>query len=59
MDWDLLALRLGVADGVSYCRWLIDCARYGSATRQDVTNAVRQARRDWLRGLFPEVEFSG
>jgi hypothetical protein len=66
VDWDGLAQQLadagkgkswwaGTPQGQSYYRWLIDCARYGSATRQDVTDAVRQARREWLQGLFPEV----
>jgi hypothetical protein len=69
IDWDELARRLAPSPGghvwymglprdVSYFRWLIDCARYGSPTRPDVALAVRRARRDWLQGLFPEVRLA-
>jgi hypothetical protein len=63
VDWDALARKLapqndwghGFNDR-AYFRWLIDCARYGSTTHAEVAQAVRQARRQWLQGLFPEVQ---
>ncbi len=55
VDWDALARRLKPRRDTAYHRWLIDCARVGSATRPDITAAVRRARRDWLRRLFPEA----
>jgi hypothetical protein len=58
VDWDAVARRLRPARDTAYHRWLIDCARVGSATRPDVVAAVRRARRDWLRRLFPEVDLA-
>jgi hypothetical protein len=37
-------------------RWLIDCARVGDSVRPEVTRAVAEARRDWLKELFPEAQ---
>jgi hypothetical protein len=37
-------------------RFQIECARYGSPTIPEVEAAVRDARRDWMKELFPEVE---
>ncbi len=68
IDWNTLAQRLAgeplralrpgqVLIGKSaYLRWLIDCARVGSPTRPEVTQAVSDARRKWLKQLFPELE---
>jgi hypothetical protein len=39
-------------------RFYIDCARFNSETVPAVTQAVREARRRWLQGLFPEVDLS-
>jgi hypothetical protein len=36
-------------------RWLIDCARVGDSVRPEVASAVSEARRDWLKELFPEA----
>ncbi len=40
---------------VSRCRWWIDCALAGADVPPEVNDAVREAHRDWLAGLFPEV----
>jgi hypothetical protein len=66
VDWNALARRLdrqmngdphGVAN-VARLRFWIDCARYGSSTVPEVTEAVTEARRQWLQGLFPEFDLS-
>jgi uncharacterized protein (TIGR02996 family) len=36
-------------------RWWIDCALLGSPVPADVADAVREANRHWLAGLFPEI----
>jgi hypothetical protein len=41
--------------GWTHMRWLIDCARLGSNTPPVVAEAVREARREWLEKLFPEL----
>ena len=58
VDWDALARRLAPHDS-RYYRWLIDCARFGSTTHEEVAAAVRRTRRNWLRGLFPEIHWPG
>lgn len=40
-------------------RYYVDCARFGADTIPEVVQAVRDARRNWLQGLFPEVDLSG
>jgi hypothetical protein len=37
-------------------RWYVDCARVGSSALPEVVEAVKRARRQWLQGLFPEVD---
>lgn len=39
----------------AYLRFLIECARFGSPTRRDVAEAVRDARQTWAAALFPEL----
>jgi hypothetical protein len=64
IDWDGLARKLSTPSplwpfgkqDVSYMRWLIDCARFGSGSKPRVVEEVREARRLWLRRLFPELE---
>jgi hypothetical protein len=41
---------------VNRTRWYIDCVRAGSDAPPDVVRAVREARRKWLAGLFPEMD---
>jgi hypothetical protein len=70
IDWDDLAVRLSGGEPLpprrrrkryslnrhaAYMRWLIDCARFGSSTQPEVAEAVREARREWLGKLFPEL----
>jgi hypothetical protein len=40
-------------------RFYVDCARVGSPTLPEVERAVREARRGWLQGLFPECDLTG
>jgi hypothetical protein len=64
IDWEALAVKLvglspqahGYFPAVSHMRWQIDCARYGSSTRDEVAQGVRTARRQWLQQLFPEFD---
>ena len=70
IDWDDVALRLSGATKTphpyydSYClsgeiariRFRIDCARFGSPTTPEVTEAVQRARREYAKKLFPELE---
>jgi hypothetical protein len=39
-------------------RFYVDCARVGSPTLPEVERAVREARRGWLQGLFPEYDLA-
>jgi hypothetical protein len=69
LDWDALAKELAESSqapapydyeylrgtSVSRHRWMIDCARYGSTVMPYVAQGVREARRAWLRQLFPEI----
>jgi hypothetical protein len=55
INWDGVARQLhGWGGGI--LRVEIDCARVGGEASPRVAAAVREARRKWLRGLFPEVE---
>jgi hypothetical protein len=64
-DWDELACRLAgvparkgqfdLPQPAPRYRWLIDCARFGAGAPPEVEAAVRDARRAWLAGLFPEL----
>jgi hypothetical protein len=67
IDWDDLAWEIvhpGKRAGrpvnydteVARCRHSIDCARFNAGARPEVIQAVREARRRWLQGLFPEVD---
>jgi hypothetical protein len=64
IDWEALAARLakgssawhGYPRAVAHMRWQIDCARYGSHTSDEVAQAVRTARREWLQRLFPTLD---
>jgi hypothetical protein len=57
VNWDALAGRLAAFHfrDQAYMRWVIDCARLGSPTTEEVAEAVRNARRKWLQKLFPEL----
>jgi hypothetical protein len=71
IDWDALAVKLAgeprlaprsrrrrvyvLGGNAARLRWLIDCARVGSTTTAEVMQAVSEARREWLKTLFPEV----
>lgn len=67
IDWDRLAYRLAndtppkriwaLSGEPGRMRFRIECARFGSPTTPDVVEAVREARRKWVRSLFPELEF--
>jgi hypothetical protein len=46
-------------DDLPRYRWYVDCARMNVETLAEVRAAVRQARRHWLQGLFPEVGLLG
>jgi hypothetical protein len=37
-------------------RYYVDCARFGAGAIPEVVKAVTDARREWLAGLFPEVD---
>jgi hypothetical protein len=39
-------------------RYYVDCARFGADAIPEVVRAVSDARREWLQGLFPEVDLS-
>ena len=69
IDWDALALRLSgekrkknghfdynLSGEAARMRFRIDCARFGSPTTPEVTEAVRHARRSYARKLFPTLE---
>lgn len=66
VDWNALAKRLARQRNVNHhgfanvaqLRFWIDCARYGSTSVPEVTEAVAEARRHWLQGLFPEFDLS-
>jgi hypothetical protein len=69
VDWGALASTIAHARGAGFYlrlqhdvnkhRWLIDCARAGSEVQPYVKTAVGEARRQWLRQLFPEIDLSG
>jgi hypothetical protein len=49
----------GVASGdLGRFRYYVDCARFGAGATPAVEQAVRDARRRWLQGLFPEVDLA-
>jgi hypothetical protein len=62
IDWDKLARKLSKGPdswfrgGVGYIRFLIECARFNSTARPDIVDAVRQARQQWVKKLFPEIK---
>jgi hypothetical protein len=69
-DWDALACELAGVRQTTHTwqslplpapryRWLIDCARYGAGAPPEIVQAVRDARRQWLAALFPELELNG
>jgi hypothetical protein len=61
IDWDAVAGGLPLEVRRSFgtlLRFYIDCARFNSDTVPQVMEAVRAARRQWLHGLFPEVDLS-
>lgn len=67
IDWDRLAYRLAgerppksvwaLSGEPGRYRFRIECARFGAPTTPEVVVAVRQARREWVQTLFPELEF--
>ena len=69
IDWDGLAARLSgeksrprwhypscLSGESARMRFRIDCARFGSPTTPEVTEAVRRARQAYAKKLFPELE---
>ena len=69
IDWDALAIRLSgerkkskntfaynLSGESARMRFRIDCARFGSPTTPEVTEAVQHARRAYARKLFPTLE---
>jgi hypothetical protein len=58
INWDQVARQLHDWY-VGYLRVEIDCARAGGEASPRAVAAVREARRKWLRELFPEVELPG
>jgi len=61
IDWNAVAQTIARPYdwSVERCRWFIDCARFGSTAPPEVVDAVRLARENWLRGLFPELYAEG
>ena len=63
IDWDRVALCLAgekkrphwnrLPSQSARLRFQIDCARFGSPTTPEVTEAVRSARRAYVKKLFP------
>jgi hypothetical protein len=45
-----------LSPNVNQLRFQIDCARVGSDVPPKVRQAVQRARREWLGGLFPEID---
>lgn len=70
IDWDALACSLTgerrnrrrrrfqtqYSPETNHIRFQLECARVGADTRPEIRQAVSNARRQWLRGLFPELE---
>src|SRR5262249_21093672 len=63
IDWNAVALGVAVAAkrsrDVKLFRFYVDCARFNAGAQPEVVQAVREARRRWLQGLFPEIDLSG
>ncbi len=61
IDWDAVAAGIHAPLRQScggILRFYVDCARFNADTVPEVKRAVREARRQWLQGLFPEVDLS-
>jgi hypothetical protein len=63
IDWEAVALGAALAakrsHDVRLFRFYVDCARFNAGAVPEVMQAVREARRRWLQGMFPEIDLSG